>query len=181
MLAATPPQQAAAQQELGVARGGGAEQQGLREGGVVRLRVLSVGIVRVEEAAALRRGPPAWAARGAGTWAWFGVVGSGPGDSASGKDQGEGAESSVGLQRCGALCGAPPRFMPLESAVRPRQPTDGSDCCRPLATRHGEPHAAAPRRLLAVRRVHLVSLQAARRPSLLWRADSRQDDATGEK
>ena len=114
---------------------------------------------------ASRRGSraPAWptcvAARGAGTWAWLGVAGSGSGDSASGKDQGEGAESSVGLQRCSALCGAPPRVVPLESAVRPRQPTDGSDCGRPLATRHGEPHAAAPRRLLAVRRVHLVSLQ----------------------
>ena len=100
----------------------------------MRLRVLLVGIVRVEEAAALRRGPPAWRRVGAGTRAWFGVV-------------------------CGALCGALPRFMPLESAVGPRQPADGSDCRRPLATRHGEPHAAAPRRLLAVRRVHLVSLQ----------------------
>ena len=67
--AATPLQQTAAQQELGVARGGGAEQQGLREGGVVRLRVLSVGIVRVEEAAALRRGPPAWRRVGAISWA----------------------------------------------------------------------------------------------------------------
>ena len=67
--AAIPLQQAAAQQELGVARGGGAEQQGLREGGVVRLRVLSVGIVRVEEAAALRRGPPAWRRVGAISWA----------------------------------------------------------------------------------------------------------------
>ena len=55
------------------------------------------------------------------------------------------------------MCCVPPRFVPLESAVGPRQRTDGSDRRRPLATRHGEPHAAAPG-LLTVRRVHISGM-----------------------
>jgi len=63
------------------------------------------------------------------------------------------------------MCCVPPRFVPLESAVGPRQRTDGRDRRRPLATRHGEPHAAAPQRLLAVRRVHVgASGSSERRP-----------------